>query len=406
MEYSISKNIIFSEFNKSYSLELNSFTKLRKTDWSYGKLEYDTYNIVDLFRLNNIEVSFEIPQKFKTSIEQLNLRNTNIIWEYILPDKVYQKLVSELADNISKHFKVLETEYYKSTFKLTNDFLKDLCPAKVNRKKLLKYIRQEDNKTSISNLETFVVDDAGYCSKVFWNRFASRTGRLVVKQGPRILVLKKDYKDMFESRYENGKILQFDYVSFEARLALSLADKHCESEDVYQFINEEIFDSKFNRNSVKEIVLSTLYGMSINKLSSKLYIEHEKVKEYVDKIKKYFRFEQTHEKLLESIKKTNSIKSYFGRNIKIENHTPGAVYNSYVQSTGVDAALLGFNSINQFAKKHSLNFSPLYVLHDALIVDVSPELLKHIDKLKSLGENIPGITNKFYLSTTSLCTSA
>lgn len=405
MEYSISKHIISSTENKTYSFDINNFVNTKVTEWVYGPADHNSYNIVDLFKLNDIELSFQIPQKYKTSITQLSLKNSHVIWEYAIPSAVYQNLISSFSEAISGHFKTLDTDYYTKVFKKTNDFLQGLYPAKINRKTLLKYIRSEENKTSISNLETFVSDDLGFCAPVIWNRYASRTGRLVVKSGPRILLLKKDYKDMFESRFEGGKIMQFDYVSFEARLALSMAGKECAAEDVYQFINEEIFDSNFKRNDVKEIVLATLYGMSIDNLSSKLYMEHDKVKQCVEKIKRYFCFDQTYNKLLEDIKKTGSIKSFFGRKINIENHNPGAVYNSYIQSTGVDAALLGFNKINEFVKKHELNFAPMFVLHDALIVDVSPELLKHIDRLKSLGENIPGIENKFYLSNTSLCTS-
>ncbi len=210
---------------------------------------------------------------------------------------------------------------------------------------------------------------------------------------------------MFESRFENGKIMQFDYVSFEARLALSVAGKHCDSEDVYQFINKEIFSSRLDRNLVKDIVLSTLYGMKTENLSSKLRMDVNIVREYANKIKEYFCFDETYTKLLDDLKRHNNIKSYYGRKINIENYSPGGVYNSYVQSTGVDAALLGFNNITRFTRKNNLNFVPLFTLHDALIADISPELFKHMDKIKSLGETIPGIDNKFYLSHTSLCTS-
>jgi len=405
VEYSISKDIIFSELNKTYSLEDNCFTKTKQTPWVYGKTEYDSYNIKELFKLYDIELDFQIPQKFKNCINQLNLKDNGVIWEYILPDTIYEELVSEFAESISINFKQLDTDYYTNTFKITNKFLNDLRPAKLNRKKLLKYIRSEENKTSISNLETFVSNEQGYCYPVVWNRFASRTGRLVVKSGPRILLLKKEYKDMLESRYEGGRIMQFDYVSFEARLALSMADKYCDKQDVYQFINQEMFSGTLERNVVKEITLATLYGMSIDNLASKLYMEHDEVSEHTNKIKRYFRFNQTYESLFDDVKKTGKLKSFFGRNIRVDNHAPGAIYNSYIQSTGVDAALLGFNSINEFTKKHELNFVPLFVLHDALIADVSPELFKHIDKLKSLGESIPGIKNKFYFSATSLCTT-
>tara|TARA_Y100000310_G_scaffold343658_1_gene452309 strand:+ start:238 stop:1467 length:1230 start_codon:yes stop_codon:yes gene_type:complete len=404
----ISKNELYSESDKVFSIKENNFVSIDEPNdlkWSYGITNQDTFNIIDLFKLNNINLKLDIPQKFIASLTELHAQTNNIPWEYILPDSIYQELILGYTRNISRHFKQLDTDYYTNTFKPTNDFLSTLKAAKVNRKKLLKYIRSEENKTSISNIETFVPNDDGYCRNTVCSRFASRTGRLVVKDGPRILLLKKDYKDMFESRFENGKIMQFDYVSFEARLALSVAGKHCDSEDVYQFINKEIFSSRLDRNLVKDIVLSTLYGMKTENLSSKLRMDVNIVREYANKIKEYFCFDETYTKLLDDLKRHNNIKSYYGRKINIENYSPGGVYNSYVQSTGVDAALLGFNNITRFTRKNNLNFVPLFTLHDALIADISPELFKHMDKIKSLGETIPDIDNKFYLSHTSLCTS-
>ena len=408
MDFIISKNELHSESDKVFSVKENNFTSINEPNdlkWSYGITKQNTFNIIDLFKLNNINLKLDIPQKFITSLSELHVQTHNIPWEYVLPDDIYQELILGFARSISKHFKQLDTDYYTNTFKPTNDFLNTFVAAKVNRKKLLKYIRSEENKTSISNIETFVPDDDGYCRNTVCSRFASRTGRLVVKDGPRILLLKKNYKDMFESRFEGGKIIQFDYVSFEARLALSVVDKHCDSRDVYQFINKEIFSSRLDRDFVKNIVLSTLYGMKIENLSSKLEMHIDIVKEYANKIKEYFCFDKTYNKLLDDLKRHNNIKSYYGRKIDIENYSPGAVYNSYVQSTGVDAALLGFDNITKFTQKHNLNFVPLFTLHDALIADVSPELFKYIDTIKSFGEMIPGIDNKFYLSHTSLCTS-
>ena len=115
MEYSISKDIIFSKLNKTYSLEDNCFTKTKQTPWVYGKTEYDSYNIKELFKLYDIELDFQIPQKFKNCINQLNLKDNGVIWEYILPDTIYEELVSEFAESISINFKQLDTDYYTNT---------------------------------------------------------------------------------------------------------------------------------------------------------------------------------------------------------------------------------------------------------------------------------------------------
>jgi hypothetical protein len=65
--------------------------------------------------------------------------------------------------------------------------------------------------------------------------------------------------------------------------------------------------------------------------------------------------------------------------------------NSYAQSTGVDVSLLGFKSIVDSLGSDGIR--PLFVLHDALILDVRGDRFEDVQKITSV--EIPSFSTKF-----------
>lgn len=72
----------------------------------------------------------------------------------------------------------------------------------------------------------------------------------------------------------------------------------------------------------------------------------------------------------------------FGRPLQVDPEAKNLFVNTYVQSTGVDVAMIGFNSIIEKLGKEGVR--PLFVLHDALILDVKSDRKGDIEKITSI----------------------
>ena len=67
--------------------------------------------------------------------------------------------------------------------------------------------------------------------------------------------------------------------------------------------------------------------------------------------------------------------------------------NTYVQSTGVDVAMMGFNQVLKQLGTDGVR--PLFVLHDALILDVRNDRLPDVESVSSVA--VPGYDTEFPL---------
>ncbi len=85
------------------------------------------------------------------------------------------------------------------------------------------------------------------------------------------------------------------------------------------------------------------------------------------------------------------ITNYYGRPLRCENES--LFVNHYTQSTAVDVACDGFLKL---AQDCSAEITPIFLLHDEMIVDVHKD---NIEKLKNAckhGLFIPSLNTNFY----------
>ena len=147
--------------------------------------------------------------------------------------------------------------------------------------------------------------------------------------------------------------------------------------------------------------MAAQYGMSAHTLKNKLNIEDLDANEIIKKIRDYFSIDELARKLLKEVEKTGAIKNYFGRVIKIsdaKNISPYTLVNYYIQSSSVDIALLGFNNIINYIKENKLLIHPIFVLHDAILLDCNVNEEHNIENLKNVGSNIKEFDNiKFWI---------
>ena len=231
--------------------------------------------------------------------------------------------------------------------------------------------------------------------EIKYSQSASVTGRISVSSGPNILHLKREHRNILVSRYgSDGAILQVDFKSLEPRI-LALLQKDNVPDDIYsdivKFIGKDI-----NRDLVKKATLATIYGMSRYNLATMLKVKD--TKEIVEKINEYFGIPLFQKSLIIDLADNNKIQNFYGRNIFVDQGNEHLLVNYFTQSTGVDVSLVGFNQIIDNIKKEMLNIEPIFVLHDALILDVHKDIFKQLKNIVRDGIIVPGFKhNKFPL---------
>ena len=403
MEFVIGSDVIGSAADVCYKIESKEFSRADpKMNWVYTAKNSDLLCINELFRLNKIKINTEPPQKYRNALRSIGISSTGIPWRYVMPLDSYKSYCYRVASDISKHFEKLDKDYYADTFKPSGGVLKHLKRACIDKKKYLEHARSEASPAALSVLESFEPLDDGLCKPVQYDRYSSKTGRLTVKSGPNIMILKKGYRDILKSSFKNGKIIQLDYSSFEARLALGLAGKKTNLNDVYTYISDALFGGTLKRDSCKTMVLGVLFGMGTEAMANLAGIDRGAAKSAKKKIKDYFNFNKTVQPLIESAESNGSIHNFYGRKIMADSLLPGKLFNLLVQSTGVDASLLGFSSFIQAALERQVEVRPLFVLHDALILDCPESSIQQIDEAIACAEKIKGFEINFPIKKTIL----
>ena len=309
---------------------------------------------------------------------------TEIPWHAVLPPLEFRRLLEGLISSLEGVLRCFFDSKYNGVFIDERAFLLSLSRAYINVPLLTSYMATEKNQTVRSTLSSFKPAAELQTRRVMYNQAATLTGRLTIKKGPQVLTLPKKYRDIITSRYSSGKIMQVDFVSLEPRIARLTAGFES-GPDVYLQLSDELFNSELTREQAKIAVLCALYGVSQRKLSKMLGPKFNAVM-VIDKIKKFFGVPERLRLVREELAIDAKFQNYFGRHIEPDRTDAGALVNYYVQSSAADAALLGFIILKKKIDELQLRCTPIFVIHDAMVLDI------HIDDIASL-ENLvdPGI---------------
>jgi hypothetical protein len=362
--------------------------------WVYGDINA-RLSVDVLFKLLNKQSNF-IPENYRNSLLELKLNSTEmnmVRWQYVMPPKIYMKFVRNVLDAIYDCFNDSMVDYYKNVYVKAHDLLGSLDRAAIDTDLYHTFLSSERNDTNYSTIKTFQPGCDGFAEPIKYNQLSSRTGRLTVLSGPRILTLKKNMKKMITSRYKHGKIVSLDYVSLEPRIARGI-----HSEIVKPDIYEDLIASALHgvtRKTAKLIVLPYLYGAAPKTIATRLNIPLSLIKNYCVALDSYFMIGDIVKKLHSELLKHGFIYNYYGRSLKPDTTSSNVLYNHYIQSTGVDVAMLGFNAITDYIMKNNLKIHPIFIIHDCLILDVHPEMEYELNNLMKIGEHINGFDIKF-----------
>ncbi len=213
-------------------------------------------------------------------------------------------------------------------------------------------------------LSSFLPHRGSECPPVKYDH-STKTGRLKVVDGPRVLTLPKEHRGILASRYPGGRIVSVDFVSLEPRLALHAVGRPG-SGDAYEEMSQQMGES---RARTKIATLSFLYGAaSSDGVASDVRA----------KVREHFRVDRLREVIL-GCRGRNA----YGRPLPVDEDR--LLIPHWVQSSAVDVCLLGFSEV---VDRLGALADPLFLVHDALFLDVPPENLQGVSAAVAEGVNV------------------
>lgn len=343
----------------------------------------------------------QAPESFIKAFKGLSpkLQGSAVPWHLTLPEKLYNAIERD-QERFHTELNNLDLSYLQDVYIPTQKVFDYLQPAKINIERYQQYAQLD----STGHIQSFKPDKHGFANVVEYDRVSNITGRFKTTSGPMLLHLPKIYRSVLESRWkDNGAVISLDYKSLEPRVLLATSGTQPIERDIYESVRTSLFQDnpEVNREVVKKIVLSELYGAGIESLRQRLPNVRD-LEAVVGQIADWFDLEALRFKLYEQWKETGNryITNFYGRRVKTE--TAHTLVNHYVQSTAVDVAMLGFLNILQYVEELGKqdDIVPIFILHDALILDIHENSFSLINGLCKLGsidiKNIEATT--FYMS--------
>lgn len=189
-------------------------------------------------------------------------------------------------------------------------------------------------------------------------------------------------REKLHSRFDGGKIVQFDYDAFHIKLLAKIL-QYDFTMHPYEQIKEELHLT-IPYDEVKNKVFQNIYGNITTEFMKHPFFQA--VQAMIDEL---------HSEYLSK----GYIESYFykKRFRGIEDPTPNKVFNYFLQSLETEYNVQKLKSIVQ-VMEHQQSMLVLY-LYDAFLFDVHPTETKLITELKSLFET-DGMTTKCSVGTT------
>jgi len=315
----------------------------------------------------------------------LGYEKYQIPWHQVLPEHEFQETIKRLITILEKALKTFLDMDYGETFMKSRGLLLGLSRASVDGPRLSAYIQNEKNPTIRSTLKSFQPNGDKRAPRVEYCQTGTVTGRLTISSGPQILTLPKKYRNIITSRYPGGYIAQVDFTSLEPRIA-RLTSGYSAENDVYLQLSRELFESSLQREEVKIAVLCALYGVSKQRLASMLGKEFQ-ADVIIREIKSFFGIPKLVKDLKTQMIVNNRIMNHFGRVVESAKMDDNILINHYIQSTAVDAAILGFHKLVQAL--NGLAADPLFIIHDALVLDISPKAMHDVKDILQNGLVVP-----------------
>lgn len=231
-------------------------------------------------------------------------------------------------------------------------------------------------------------------AKIHYSSKRTITGRINAadesKYNPQMLNKSNDEREDIISRFEDGKILVFDYVSFETKISLYLCEdesfiRQYENKDLHYetavrlFDRAEIIDEE--RSYSKVINHSLLYGASEETMLQNLAKHFKNPEEKLYHIRQFLNPIIKHSSLIKNQSKSMGYMiNPWGYIVRAEKEH--ASYHNYISCYASEIVVDKLFEIKDFLKPYKTQF--IFQVHDSLVFDFHPEEVFLIDEIKSI----------------------
>ena len=331
-------------------------------DWVGLSQDHDDSGcLLTLFELEGKAFDTTPPKKFDRVSELLGKRDP---WALVHPSRRLWWGIDKL-----KEARTLASDsdrsYHRDVFVPSSDLFKQLSPWRVDPS-----ISESDDPMAPS-----CCSNDGWVSPPTYNRFGTRTGRLTVTSGPRVLTVRQSTRVSFVAVDADHIMVSFDFSSLEARVALALAGRDVLVEDDPYTIIAKLMKID-DRDEAKRATFAALYSdpTDANQRDPR-----------VSTVRRIFKLGETFATLKRSMDAGNPVRNLHGR--IIPDVSEATLYNNYVQSTGCDVTLLGFRELVR--ELSMLGVKPHFLLHDALFASVPVSCLNEAARIAAKGVEVP-----------------
>lgn len=312
----------------------------------------------------------------------------DIRWQYFMPPATFKAYV---RDTVTHAFEVMSDADigYSDLHQSIIDFVNSFEPVTIDTEI---YEAHLDENASPA-LRTFHPDANSIAPKIVYTKSHIRTGRLSVVSGPDILTLPRQCRNIMRPRPGNA-MAYIDYSSMEPRFLLALIGRYVEG-DLYRRLGEAIGRNSLDRNVLKLLTTSTLYGAGTESIAKVAKCGLRTADEIHRHIVEFFALDDLQSRLEDEQRQHGFIRNFYGRRVYPDTSSRNTLINNFGQSSAADAAILGFMPA---AKQAGVTMR--FVLHDASFVEVdSVTALKAFVKT---AEHIQGISVRMPLTVTRI----
>jgi len=199
-------------------------------------------------------------------------------------------------------------------------------------------------------------------------------------------------------------LMSADYSQIELRLMAHfsqdplLLDAYRTGKDIHALTASEVFGvdmatmDKETRARAKAVNFGIVYGISPFGLAAQLNIDQKTAKTYIETyFDRYKGVQRFIKETLESVRRDQSVKTYFGRirpipdiqsrNPNMRGFAERTAINTPLQGTAADLIKLAMLRIDQLIRDRKLKSQMTLQVHDELLFDVVPEEVEELQLL-------------------------
>ena len=361
-------------------------------DWSLGMSDA-ALSLEGVFSLFGTVVPYVAPSRYINMVNNLFTGCLSVPWHLVLPENLYKDRLNRLLNSAWDVLEALNDSGYHDTFIDIMKFLSELSKSKISVDRLRYHRGNEKNATILSTLASFTPDVDGYLNTPVYDPVKTSTGRLLISSGPRILTLPTRCRDIIIPSSDDTEIIQVDFVSLEPRVALLLGLNNSTSpEDIYSDLAKNVFGGSLTRAQAKTATLCALYGISNKKLAS--IVSGVDAVHVIKRVRDYFDVPDNVKRLKATLNDQGFLQNFFGRPLLFDDDKKDHIlYSHYIQSTAADLAILGFRQLLDTMFKNTIGYRCLFLIHDAMILEVDKQYVTEIEKMSKKGIMIDKIGN-------------